>query len=98
MPPYIRVPEDADQVFQAQQLRAMWIIAGLSILLAALVTILFARGLLAPVRRLAGAARCVTDGDCAICVDVHSHDKLGELTANFNHLAAPLETNQKMCR
>lgn len=51
------VPEGADQAFLAQQLRATWIIAALSVLLAAGVAILLARGVLAPMRR--GSTRCV---------------------------------------
>ncbi|CAJ0720429.1 Signal transduction histidine-protein kinase BaeS [Ralstonia edaphis] len=98
MPPRVRVPEGADQAFQAQQLRATWIIAGLSVLLAALVAVLLARGLLAPMRRLTDAARRMADGDYATRVDVHSRDELGELAADFNHLAASLEANQKMRR
>ena len=74
MPPRMRVPEGADQAFQAQQLRATWIIAGLSVLLAALVAVLLARGLLAPMRRLTEAARRMADGDYATRVDVHSRD------------------------
>jgi len=98
MPPRMRVPEGADQAFQAQQLRATWIIAGLSVLLAALVAVLLARGLLAPMRRLTDAARRMADGDYATRVDVHSRDELGGLAADFNHLATSLEANQKMRR
>lgn len=98
MPPRVRVPEGADQAFQAQQLRATWIIAGLSVLLAALVAVLLARGLLAPMRRLTDAARRMADGDYATRVDVHSRDELGGLAADFNHLAASLQANQKMRR
>ena len=98
MPPRMRVPEGADQAFQAQQLRATWIIAGLSVLLAALVAVLLARGLLAPMRRMTDAARRMAAGDYATRVDVHSRDELGELAADFNHLAASLEANQKMRR
>lgn len=98
MPPRMRVPEGADQAFQAQQLRATWIIAGLSVLLAALVAVLLARGLLAPMRRMTDAARRMADGDYAARVDVHSRDELGGLAADFNHLAASLEANQKMRR
>ncbi|MCO5399604.1 ATP-binding protein [Ralstonia soli] len=98
MPPRVRVPEGADQAFQAQQLRATWIIAGLSVLLAALVAVLLARGLLAPMRRMTDAARRMADGDYAARVDVHSRDELGGLAADFNHLAASLEANQKMRR
>lgn len=98
IPPRLRVPEGADQAFQAQQLRATWIIAGLSVLLAALVAVLLARGLLAPMRRLTDAARRMADGDYATRVDVQSRDELGGLAADFNHLAASLEANQKMRR
>ncbi|WP_414706692.1 ATP-binding protein [Ralstonia sp. UBA689] len=98
VPPRVRVPEGADQAFQAQQLRATWIIAGLSMLLAALAAVLLARGLLAPMRRLADATRRMAGGDYATRVDVHSRDELGGLATDFNHLAASLEANQKMRR
>ncbi|WP_052321708.1 ATP-binding protein [Ralstonia sp. A12] len=98
MPARMRVPEGADQAFLGQQLRATWIIAALSVLLAALVAVLLARALLAPMRRLTDATRRMADGDYAARVDVHSRDELGGLAADFNHLATSLEANQKMRR
>ncbi|AMP40123.1 MULTISPECIES: ATP-binding protein [Ralstonia solanacearum species complex] len=93
------VPEGADQAFLAQQLRATWIIAALSVLLAAGVAILLARGVLAPMRRLAHATRRMAEGDYAARVDeVRSRDEIGRLAGDFNRLAETLEANQKMRR
>lgn len=89
----------ADQAFLAQQLRATWIIAALSVLLAAGVAILLARGVLAPMRRLAHATRRMAEGDYAARVDeVRSRDEIGRLAGDFNRLAETLEANQKMRR
>ncbi len=92
------VPEGADQAFMAQQLRATWIIAALSVLLAAGVAVLLARGVLAPMRRLAHATRRVAEGDYAARVEVRSRDEIGHLAGDFNRLAETLEANQKMRR
>ncbi|AST30132.1 ATP-binding protein [Ralstonia pseudosolanacearum] len=97
-PQRMHVPEGADQAFLAQQLRATWIIAALSVLLAAGVAILLARGVLAPMRRLAHATRRMAEGDYAARVDVHSGDEIGHLADDFNRLAETLEANQKMRR
>jgi len=98
MPPHMHVPEGADQAFQVQQLRATWIIAALSVLLAAGVSVLLARGVLAPMRRLTDATQRMADGDYAARVDVRSGDEIGRLAADFNRLAESLEANQKMRR
>src|SRR5690606_5304871 len=47
----LAISDEIDQRFQARQLRATWVIVGLSVLLAALVSLLLARLLLVPVRR-----------------------------------------------
>jgi two-component system sensor histidine kinase BaeS len=77
---------------------ATWIIVGLSVLLAALVSLLLARMLLAPVRRIARATHRLARGDYAVRVTSSSSDELGQLAGDFNRLANSLERNERLRR
>src|SRR5260221_14258117 len=59
--------------------------------LAAIVAWFLARGLLAPVKRLASATRKLADGEYATRVSASSTDELGRLTDDFNRLGNALE-------
>lgn len=91
-------PSDLDARFQSQQMKATWLIGALSVLLAALVSSLLARGLVAPLRRLGQAVRRLADGDHATRVEVASRDELGRLARDVNHLALTLEKNEHLRR
>jgi two-component system sensor histidine kinase BaeS len=91
---FVAVPElpyggDDDQ-FLRQQLRMSWIIGGVAILLAAGVSVLLARGFLAPIRRLARATHRLAAGDYAQRISVDRRDELGQLVDDFNAMAATL--------
>lgn len=93
-----QAPNALDERFLAQQLKATWVIVGLSVVLAALVSVLLARGLLAPVRRLGRATQRLAAGDYASRVQGDSRDELGQLARDFNHLALTLEKNERLRR
>ncbi|MGB6006993.1 ATP-binding protein [Castellaniella sp.] len=99
-PPFMPrvVNDDIDQQFQARQLRATWVIVGLSVLLAALVSLLLARILLVPVRRLAQATHRLAGGDYRTRVRVGALDELGRLARDFNRLAHSLERHEQWRR
>lgn len=86
----------AERRFQQQQLQATWSIAGLSVLLAAFVSYLLARLLLAPIQRLGRATRQVATGDYSVRIPIHSHDELGQLAQDFNAMAQSLATTEKL--
>ena len=88
----------ADLRFEAEQLRASWIIAAVAVLLAAIVAILLARALLAPIKRLAGATHRLARGEYATRVTSTTRDEIGQLVADFNHLAVTLERNESLRR
>lgn len=92
------VNDEIDHRFQTRQLRATWVIVGLSVLLAALVSLLLARLLLVPVRRIAQATRRLADGDFDTRVRVGSPDELGRLARDFNRLAHSLARNARLRR
>lgn len=89
-----RLTRSTDINFDRQQQRTSWLIVGLSTLLAALVTWLMARGLLAPVKRLVDGTHHLAAGNFATRVEVSSQDELGQLARDFNRLASSLEKNE----
>src|SRR5438105_1675457 len=88
----------ADIRFENEQLRASWIIALVAVLLAAVVAIVLARALLAPIKRLAAATHRQASGDYAVRVDARSKDEVGQLVGAFNPLAITLEKNESLRR
>ncbi|KAB8307327.1 two-component system sensor histidine kinase BaeS [Erwinia endophytica] len=93
-----RLTRSADINFDQQQKRTSWIIVGLAMLLAALVTGLMSRGLLAPVKRLIEGTHRLAAGDFTSRVQANSRDELGHLGQDFNRLASTLEKNERMRR
>ncbi|HEX7386814.1 MAG TPA: ATP-binding protein [Castellaniella sp.] len=92
------INDEIDREFQARQLRATWIIVGLSVLLAALVSLWLARILLVPVRRVAQATHRLASGDYGTRVQVGTRDELGRLALDFNRLAHSLARNERLRR
>ncbi len=84
----------ADHRFQQQQWRASASVALIAMGLAAIVAWFLARGLLAPVKRLAAATRRLADGEYATRVAATSTDELGRLTGDFNRLGNALEKHE----
>ncbi len=84
----------ADHRFQEQQWRASASVALIAMALAAVVAWFLARGLLAPVKRLAIATRKLADGEYATRVTATSTDELGGLTDDFNRLGNALEKHE----
>jgi two-component system sensor histidine kinase BaeS len=87
-----------DARFLGQILRTGWIVAGLALLLAALAALPLARRMLAPIRRLAAATDRLSSGDFPKPIEVSSNDELGQLTRDFNHLAAILRDAEQARR
>ncbi|QUY48129.1 two-component system sensor histidine kinase BaeS [Serratia plymuthica] len=96
--PVERLTRNADINFDQQQKRTSWMIVALSTLLAAAVTWLMSRGLLAPVKRLVAGTHRLAAGDFSTRVTVDSQDELGRLAQDFNQLATSLEKNEQMRR
>ena len=96
--PSERITRVADVNFDRQQSRTSWMIVGLTMLLAALVTWLMSRGLLAPVKRLVDGTHHLAAGDFTTRVQTTSNDELGRLAQDFNRLASTLEKNESMRR
>ena len=69
-------------------------LATVGLLLAVLtaVAVVASRRVLRPVRRLAQAARRMSDGDLSVRVEPKGRDELAQLTTTFNEMAAALES------
>jgi two-component system, OmpR family, sensor histidine kinase BaeS len=79
-----------DRRFQEEQWQAGWIVALWAIALSAIVSWLLSRGLIAPVKRLAGATRKLADGQYDTRVASTSTDEIGRLVDDFNRLGNAL--------
>lgn len=96
--PSEKLTRKADINFARQQSRTSWILVALSILLAAVATMLVSRGLLSRVKTLVGATHKLAAGDFSARVTVTHRDELGTLANDFNQLARTLEKNESMRR
>lgn len=96
--PFQRATAAADVRFQERQLRAIWVIAVVSILAAGIISILLSRWLLAPVKRIASATHRLAAGDYSGRLQVATRDDIGQLAEDFNQLARTLEKNEQMRR
>lgn len=96
--PFQRVAGAARVQFQQRQVAATWVIAGLTVLLAAGVALFLARTLLAPIRSIALATHRVASGDYAHRIVATSGDEIGGLARDFNRLALSLQRNEQMRR
>lgn len=90
------INDEIDRQFQDRQSYATWLIVGLSVLLAMLVSLVLARYLVVPIKRLAAATQKLADGDFEVYVKPNTNDELAELATNFNKLAYTLKRNQQL--
>jgi len=81
----------AEQRFKDRQVQATWIIVGFTALLSAAVSIILARTLLTPIKRIVTATHRLAGGDYATRVPAKGSDELQMLASDFNRLAASLE-------
>ncbi|TDO15285.1 MULTISPECIES: ATP-binding protein [Halomonas] len=93
-----RITDELALRFQEKQFHAAWMTALVVVVLATVVSLLLARGFLAPVRRLAGGTRALTAGRFDTRVDESRRDELGQLANDFNRLAETLERNERLRR
>lgn len=86
---YLTSPQET--AFAAQQLRASWIIGLLCLAFALVCSLLLAKGLLAPVRRMISDVKRLSNGDYSVRVATGRSDELGQLQEDVDALAHNLE-------
>ncbi|MBG6032352.1 two-component system sensor histidine kinase BaeS [Proteus hauseri] len=93
-----KISNEADISFDKQQLRTSWIIAGLTVLFALLITLILSRNMIRPVKRLVEATHKLAAGDFSVRVTPTSKDEISQLATDFNQLASTLEKNEQIRR
>ncbi|BBM00666.1 ATP-binding protein [Microbulbifer sp. GL-2] len=83
-----------EQGFIQQQSRTFALISIVTFVLALGIALPLAWQLVRPIRRLAEATHRLTSGDYRSRIDIERSDELGQLSADFNRLAATLEANE----
>lgn len=90
---------DVNQLrFVRQQKLALALIAGVTLLVSALIALPLAQRLVRPIRALAAATRRLSAGEYAVRVPAAGTDELGQLARDFNSLALTLEKNEQARR
>lgn len=84
--------------FVKQQKLAMALVAGVTLLVSALLSLPLANRLVRPIRSLAAATRRLSAGEHSIRVPVTADDEMGQLAEDFNTLARTLEKNEQARR
>ena len=83
-----------ETAFSKQQLRTSWIIGLSCAALAFGVSLILARGLLAPIRRMIKHVGELSNGDYTQRLNENRADELGQLTRDLDRLGTTLEENQ----
>ena len=92
------ITDDLALGFQTGQQRTYTWIAFLALVISAVASLLLARRLLRPVRRITDGAQSLASGQYTTRIPVDRSDELGQLADDFNHLAATLERNEQARR
>ena len=78
--------------------RWIWVTGLVTALVAALMGLLFAKKITAPLKQLAAATRKISQGDLAHRVAVEAGDEIGQLAKSFNSMAESIERNNRLRR
>lgn len=92
--PRTSISEAPQQRFLKEQRLAFALVAGVVVLLAAVLSLLLAKRLGRPLSVLAQATHQLAAGAFNVRVPVRSHDELGQLASDFNSLALALEKSE----
>lgn len=91
----LQIAYDISGVYETrrfQQITFLWVF-GVAVLLCALFAYTLSRLLTAPLEGLSRASRAVASGQYASRVHIRSNDEIGEVSNDFNRMAAVLEQN-----
>jgi two-component system sensor histidine kinase BaeS len=82
--------------FIKKQSRILVYLGGVILILAALISYIFSRHLLAPVRQLAQGTKSLSSFKFSTRIDVRSKDELGQLADDFNQMADTLRKYEEL--
>ena len=84
-----------ETAFSKQQYQASWAIGTVALVLAVGVSLLLARGMLSPIRRMLSDVDKLSHGDYSVCLDSGRKDELGDLMNNLDRLAVTLSETRE---
>ncbi|MEQ9462651.1 MAG: ATP-binding protein [Haliea sp.] len=84
-----------EEAFLQQQIRATWMIGLSAMVLALVISIILARGMLSPIRRMHENVSELSSGDYSIRLGSHRLDELGDLMRNLDRLAVTLQESRE---
>ncbi len=87
-----------ETAFATQQLSASWLIGIASVALSLVISIILARGLLAPIRRMVRSVGQLSNGDYSVRLGEKRTDELGQLMGDLDRLGTKLEHSQSSRR
>jgi two-component system sensor histidine kinase BaeS len=93
-----QLPDSPQRGFLKEQKLAFAIVAGVVVLLSALLSLLLATRLVRPLKKITEATHGLAQGTYSVRVPVVSDDELGRLATDFNTLALAMENNEKARR
>jgi len=96
--PRTKISDAPQQRFLKEQRLAFVLVAGVVVLLAAGLSLLLARRLVRPLRKLTEATHQLAAGGFSVRVTGGSNDELGQFANDFNALALALEKNEQARR
>jgi two-component system, OmpR family, sensor histidine kinase BaeS len=76
--------------------QSLWIASVLVVLIAGLMSLVFARRMTSPIQHMTRAAKQISAGQLDERIPVETRDEIGELAASFNQMAESLEKNRQM--
>ncbi len=83
-----------EEAFLAQQIRATWMIGIAAMALALGISVVLARGMLSPIRRMQEDVSELSSGDYSIRLSSDRPDELGDLMRNLDRLAVTLDESR----
>jgi two-component system sensor histidine kinase BaeS len=92
--PRRQITSPLETEFSRRQLTTSWLLGISSLMLACGASLLLARGLLAPVRRMINSVAQLSSGDYSYRMNESRGDELGQLTKDLDRLGSTLEANQ----
>ena len=92
--PLKNIQKQIDLSFVEQQIKTIYIIALIGVLMSAIVAVLISYQLTRPIKGLLNGAKTLITGDFKSRIEIKTRDELALLADNFNTLAATLDQNQ----
>lgn len=86
----------SDEEFRDNSYQAMLLASVLAVLLAMIVGILFARGLVNPVARISRAAKAFGEGDLGARTNMKGEDEISQLGQTFDRMASSVEKDREL--